>query len=46
MRMDTKSHALMAKILMPVMLKLFIRKAVAKDIDALKTWCEGRKSDA
>ena len=40
MRMDTKTRPLVPRLLMPVMLRLFIRKAVEKDFDAVKTCCE------
>ncbi|MBI3447542.1 MAG: SRPBCC family protein [Acidobacteria bacterium] len=39
MRMDTRSRPLLAKLLMPVIC-LMIRGAVAKDIEAVKTYCE------
>jgi hypothetical protein len=40
MRMDTKTRPLVPRLMMPVMLRLFIRKAVEKDFDAVKAFCE------
>ncbi len=40
MRMDTETRPLVARLLMPLMLRLFIRKAVEKDFDAVKAYCE------
>lgn len=42
MRMGTRSRPWLARVLVPVMMPLFINKAVAKDIDALKAYCERR----
>ena len=39
MVMNTRSRPLIARLLMPVIC-LLIRKSVAKDIDAVKTYCE------
>jgi len=40
MRMDTRTRPLLPRLLMPVMIALFIKKAIEKDLDALKTFCE------
>ena len=40
MRMDTKTRPLVPRLLMPLMLRLFIRRAVEKDFDAVKAFCE------
>jgi hypothetical protein len=40
MRMDTTTRPLVPRLLMPLMLGLFIRKAVEKDFDAVKAFCE------
>jgi uncharacterized protein YndB with AHSA1/START domain len=40
MRMDTTTRPLVPRLLMPLMLRLFIRKAVEKDFDAVKAFCE------
>jgi hypothetical protein len=40
MRMDTKTGPLVPRLLMPLMLRLFIRKAVEKDFDVVKAFCE------
>lgn len=40
MRMETKSRSLLPKILLPIMIPLFIKRAVEKDVDALKAYCE------
>jgi hypothetical protein len=40
MRMDTKTRPLVPRLLMPLMLRLFIRKAVEKDFDSVKAFCE------
>ena len=40
MRMDTETRPLVPRLLMPFMLRLFIRKAVEKDFDAVKACCE------
>ena len=39
MHMDARSPRLLPKLLLPIAC-LFIRKAVARDIDAVKAWCE------
>jgi hypothetical protein len=38
--MDTKTRPLVPRLLMPLMLRLFIRTAVEKDFDAVKAFCE------
>jgi len=43
MRMETRSLRLLPRLLMPLVC-LFIKKAVEKDIDAVKTFCEGRQA--
>ena len=40
MRMDTTSRPLVTRLLMPLMLRLFIRKSIEKDFDSLKAFCE------
>jgi uncharacterized protein YndB with AHSA1/START domain len=40
MRMDTETRPLIPRLLMPLMLRLFIRKAVERDFDAVKAYCE------
>jgi hypothetical protein len=40
MRMDTKTRPLVPRLIMPLMLRLFIRRAVEKDLDAVKAFCE------
>jgi uncharacterized protein YndB with AHSA1/START domain len=40
MRMDTTTRPLVPRLLMPLMLRLFIRKGVEKDFDAVKAFCE------
>ena len=41
MRMDTKSRRLLPKLMMPLVC-LFIRKAVEKDMDVVREFCERR----
>jgi hypothetical protein len=41
MRMDTKSRRPLPKLMMPLVC-LFIRKAVEKDMDAVRDFCERR----
>jgi uncharacterized protein YndB with AHSA1/START domain len=41
LRMETRSRPLLARVLMPIMLALFIKKAIAWDLDAVKAYCEG-----
>jgi hypothetical protein len=40
MRMDTTTRPFVPRLIMPLMLRLFIRKAVGKDFDAVKAFCE------
>ncbi|MGA2117436.1 MAG: SRPBCC family protein [Bryobacteraceae bacterium] len=40
MRMDTETRPLLPRLLMPLMLRLFIGKAIGKDFDAVKAFCE------
>jgi uncharacterized protein YndB with AHSA1/START domain len=40
MRMEARTRRLVPRLLLPVMVPLFIRKAVEKDIDAIKSFCE------
>ena len=40
MQMEARSQNLVPQLLMPLILPLFVKKAVAKDIDALKVFCE------
>jgi carbon monoxide dehydrogenase subunit G len=40
MRMDTKTRPLVPRLLMPLMLRLFIKRSVEKDFDAVKAFCE------
>ena len=40
MRMQTTTRPLVPRLIMPLMLRLFIRKAVEKDFDAVKAFCE------
>jgi len=40
MRMDTKTRPLVPRLIMPPLLRRFIRKAVEKDFDAVKAFCE------
>jgi hypothetical protein len=40
MRMETTTRPLVPRLIMPLMLRLFIRKAVEKDFDAVKAFCE------
>jgi hypothetical protein len=40
MRMDTETRPLVPRLLMPLMLRLFIREAVERDFDAVKAFCE------
>jgi len=37
--MTTRSHRLLPKLLMPIIC-VFIKKAVERDLDAVKAWCE------
>ena len=39
-RMDTTTRPLVPRLIMPLMLRLFIRKAVEKDFDGVKAFCE------
>ena len=41
--MDARSHALLPKLLVPVM-RGFVQKAIEKDLDAVKANCEGREA--
>jgi uncharacterized protein YndB with AHSA1/START domain len=43
MRMETRSQRLLPRLMMPIVC-LMIRKAVAKDIDGVKAFCEARAS--
>ncbi len=43
MRMETRSRRLLPRLLMPLVC-LFVKKAVEKDIDAVKAYCEPRES--
>jgi hypothetical protein len=40
MRMDTTTRPLVPRLLMPLMLRLFIKRSVEKDFDAVKAFCE------
>jgi hypothetical protein len=44
MRMETKTRPLVPRLLMPFMLRLFIRKAVEKDFDAVRAFCEEKSA--
>jgi hypothetical protein len=39
-RMETRSKPLGARLLMPIMIALFIRRAIAKDLESVKEYCE------
>lgn len=45
LEMEARPHQLMAKIVVPIMLGV-ISKAVEKDMDGVKTYCEGRSGGA